>query len=97
MKKEIPIAFNHERNQWEMYHHSWLGNDLIENARISAYKRMSSRHIPANADVERKKQFKQKIEMLSKPGSLKLIIQSLGGGVDLFKSTQGTGKIISLG
>ena len=90
------IAFNQERQQWELTHHCWINNSMVESARIKAYKIMLAREIPSNADVERKKQFKDRIEKLSQPGSLKLIVNDMGRGVDLFKSTEGTGKIISL-
>ena len=90
------ITFNQERQQWELTHHCWIHSSMIESARLKAYKTMSSREIPANADIERKTMFKERIQKLSQPGGLKLIIADTGRGVDLFKSTQGTGKIISL-
>ncbi len=57
---------------------------------------MSAREIPSNADIERKTMFKDRIQKLAQPGGLQLIIADSARGVDIFKSTQGTGKIISL-
>ena len=96
MTKEMMIAFNQERQQWELTHHCWINSAMVEAARLKAYKTMSAREIPSNADIERKTIFKERIQKLAQPGGLKLIIAETGRGVDLFKSTQGTGKIISL-
>ncbi len=90
------ITFNQERGQWELTHHCWINQSMVESARIKAYKTLSAREIPSNADIERKTIFKERIQKLAQPGGLKLIITDSARGVDLFKSTQGTGKIISL-
>ena len=96
MKKEMMIAFNQERKQWELTHHCWINQVMVEATRLKAYKMMSSREIPSNADVERKAVFKEQVQKLAQPGGLHLVIADSAKGVDLFKSTQGTGKIISL-
>lgn len=96
MQKELMVTFNQERNQWELVHHCWINDAMIESARIKAYNSLKSRIIPPQADVERKKIFRERLEKLAKPGSLKLVINDHNRGVDIFKSTQGTGKIISL-
>jgi len=96
MTKEMMIAFNQERGQWELTHHCWVNQAMVEAARVKAYKTMSSREIPSNADVERKAVFKEQVQKLAQPGGLHLIVADTAKGVDLFKSTQGTGKIISL-
>jgi hypothetical protein len=95
--KELPVIFNTERNQWELIHHVWISPQMIETARKYAYKYFMARQIPANADLERKKIYKERLDLLSKPGSLKLVMNESKGGNDLFKTTQGTGKIISIG
>ncbi len=96
MTKEMMIAFNQERGQWELTHHCWINQAMVEAARVKAYKMMSAREIPSNADIERKTMFKDRIQKLAQPGGLQLIIADSARGVDIFKSTQGTGKIISL-
>jgi hypothetical protein len=96
MKKEMMIAFNQERKQWELTHHCWINQGMVEATRVKAYKMMSSREIPPNADVERKAVFKEQVQKLAEPGGLHLVIADTAKGVDIFKSTQGTGKIISL-
>jgi hypothetical protein len=96
MKKEMMIAFNQERKQWELTHHCWINQTMVEATRLKAYKMMSSREIPSNADIERKAVFKEQVQKLAQPGGLHLVIADSARGVDLFKSTQGTGKIISL-
>ena len=96
MTKDMMIAFNQERGQWELTHHCWINQAMIETTRVKAYKMMSSREIPSNADIERKTMFKERIQKLAQPGALHLIIADTARGVDLFKSTHGTGKVISL-
>ena len=93
---DIPVTFDAEQDCWIASSPSYIGEVALKAIAQNAYKQQIQRFrsAPASATAESKRLFMERADkLLSRPIKLNVMAKSF----DLFKSTQSTGKIISLG
>lgn len=93
---EIPVTFDAEQDCWIAHAPSYIGEVELKSIARFAYKEQMQRlkSAPASATAEARRNFMERADkLILKPIKLNIMAR----GFDLFKSTQGTGKIISLG
>ena len=93
---EIPVTFDAEQDCWIAHAPSYIGEVGLKAIAQHAYKQQMQRlkAAPASATAEARRNFIERADkLILKPIKLNIMAQ----GFDLFKSTHGTGKIISLG
>lgn len=96
MGREIPVTFDPEQDSWIASAPSYIGDVALKAIAQHAYKQQMQRlkSAPASATAEARRLFIERADkLILKPIKLNIMAQ----GFDLFKSTHGTGKIISLG